>query len=55
MSFFIVSENDIMRRTLEDIYFYQEYELKRVPYKKELIDLYVFQKIIVFHAFILEI
>ena len=44
-SFFIVSENDVMQRTLEEIYIiYQEYELKRVPYKRELIDLYVFQK-----------
>ena len=34
-SFFIVSENDIMQRTLEDIYIiYQEYELKRVPTKE---------------------
>ena len=31
-----------MQRTLEDIYIiYQDYELKRVPYKRELIDLYV--------------
>ena len=37
-SFFIVLENDIMQRTLEDIYIiYQEYELKRVLYKRELI------------------
>ena len=44
-SFFTVSENDVMQRTLEDIYIiYQEYELKRVPNKRELIDLYVFQK-----------
>ena len=33
------------RKGVLNIYIiYQEYELKRVPYKRELIDLYAFQK-----------
>ena len=44
-SFFTVLENNIIQRTLENIYYLSRVWVKRVPYKRKLIDLYAFQKL----------
>ena len=43
-SFFIVFRKQYHAKNSWRYIIYQEYELKRVPYKRELIDLHVFQK-----------
>ena len=42
--FLIFLENNIMQMTLKVYIIYHKYESKWVPHKRELIDLYVFQK-----------